>query len=89
MTRKATKNPPPEEWLTAYYGERKGEGRDLYFNSPRRCDSHMLYGAFCVKGYDEHGKATRPSLVEELEARGYDVKTLEFRVRRARPAGPT
>ena len=38
--------------------------------------------AFCMKGYDWHGRLTRPSLVEELEARGYDVTTLEFRIKR-------
>ena len=38
--------------------------------------------AFCMKGYDERGRLVQPSLIEELEARGYDVTTLEFRIKR-------
>jgi hypothetical protein len=70
-----------EGWLTAYYGTHEGS-TDLHFAAPRRSDSRVLYDAFCTKGYDADGNVTRPSLVEELEARGYDVTTLEFRIKR-------
>lgn len=83
MSRRATKNLPwAEGWLTAWWGRDKHEGESLRFGFPRKPDGHWLYDAFCSKGYDENGSVTRPSLVEELEARGYDITTLEFRIRR-------
>ena len=74
--------PWAEGWLTAYFGRTDGGGNDLNFAAPSRADSRLLYNAFCVKGYDERGRLVQPSLVEELEARGYDVTTLEFRIKR-------
>lgn len=39
-------------------------------------DRHLLFGAFC----STHGRER--SFVDELAARGYDVETLEFRIRK-------
>lgn len=82
MTRKATKNLSRSEWLTAWFGPVKRDKDDLHFSGPNGPDRTLIYGALCAKNYDAQGWLTRPSLVEELEARGYDVTTLEFRVRR-------
>jgi hypothetical protein len=65
-------------WLTAYWGrESRGAKKDLVFGSPCRPDGHLLYGAFAFIEVG-HGK----TLVQELEARGYDITTLQFSVKR-------
>ena len=85
--RKATKNLDWNEWLTVHFGQPRRAGRrrdadDIIFSGPRGCDRSLLYLRFSTKGYDERGRVTVPSFVEELEARGYDTTTLEFRVKR-------
>ena len=80
--RRSTPRLPWGGWLTAWFGPVKRDADDLHFSGPKGPDRTLLYGAFCMKGYDWHGRLTRPSLVEELEARGYDVTTLEFRIKR-------
>ena len=85
MTITATKNLPWTEWLTVRFGEVRRDSPDLHFSGPNGPDRTLLYGVFCTKNYDEQGKLTQPSLVEELEARGYDITTLEFRVKRRVP----
>jgi len=83
VNRRATKNLSWNEWLTAWFGQpTKRDKSDLQFAGPCGPDRHLLYGVFTMKGPDEDGNITRPSLVEELEARGYDLTTLEFRIRR-------
>lgn len=42
-------------------------------------DGHLLYGAFCV------GTDGERSFAKELEARGYDLTTLRFQIRRKDP----
>lgn len=82
-TRKATKRLPWDEWLTVWFGRVKGESEpDMHFSGPNGPDRTLMYGWLTAKGYDEHGRLTQPSLEEELKARGYDLTTLEFRVRR-------
>ena len=83
--RRATKNLPWDEWLTSFYGPVKHDDPDLHFAGPRGCDRSLLYGAFCMKSYSETGALTVLSLVEELEARGYDTTTIEFRIKRKTP----
>lgn len=88
MTLKATRNLSWDEWLTTWWGKPKHERRepaDLHFSGPSGPDRHLMYGLFCTKGYDERGNLTRPSLQEELEARGYDITTIEFRVKKKTP----
>lgn len=52
--------------------------RDLMFAWEQDpSDGHFLYGAFCrAPSGDER------SLAQELEARGYDLTTLRFQIRR-------
>jgi hypothetical protein len=66
-------------WLTAYWGKesRRDYRKDLVFGSPCKPDGHLLYGALCFTEVTG-GK----SLVQELEARGYDITTLQFSVKR-------
>jgi hypothetical protein len=81
MTIKATKNLSWDDWLTVWFGTTKHDGPDLHFSGPRRCDRSLLYGVFCLKPVAGVPLLER-SLVEELEARGYDTTTIEFRVKK-------
>lgn len=82
MSRRATKNLSWDEWLTAWWGRTKHDGADLHFSGPRSPDRHYLYRALCMRQRDERGAFTVPSIIEELERRGYDTTTLEFRIKR-------
>ena len=65
-------------WLTAFWGRDEcGAKKSLVFGSPCKPDGSLLYTAFCF--VDQlNGK----TLVQELEARGYDLTTLQFSVKR-------
>lgn len=66
-------------WLTSYWGrdQRSSLSKDLIFASPCHADGHLLYDMFC------HAKsANGKTFKEELEARGYDVTTLQFSIKR-------
>ena len=86
MSRRATKNLPPEEWLTVCWRVTRNDGPDVYFAGPRRCDRSLMYGVLCVKPVAGMTLMDR-SLLDELAARGYDITTLELRVRRKPDAG--
>lgn len=70
--------------LVARWGKVEGE-IDLCYDGPTRPDMHLLHNALT-------GKRGRPtisggfewddSFVEELKARGYDITTLRFSVRK-------
>lgn len=87
--RRHAKNLPWDEWLTAWWGSTKNEGIDLHFSGPRGCDRSLVYGvfAFLPSSTPLPGLPRPRTFVEELEARGYDTTTIEFRVRRK--AAPT
>lgn len=52
--------------------------RDLMFAYEQHpSDGHLMYGAFCVTPVCD-GK----SLADELDARGYDLTTLRFQIRK-------
>jgi hypothetical protein len=62
---------------------------DLLFSYPRRCDGHLLYGALSCKRHNSITNEWDNSIIEELEARGYDIKTLKFSIAlKATPAPP-
>lgn len=50
-------------------------------------DWHLLHGAFGVRHSTPTPEGPRfdPSLLEELQARGYDLTTLRFSIRKRRP----
>lgn len=60
-------------WLTARWSKKE---RDILYNSPDRPDGHLLHGALCTTFM------SKKDLVSELVARGYDITTLQFCVRR-------
>lgn len=59
-------------WLTAQWSKKE---RDLVFGFPRKCDGHLVYGAFSTTYLQK-------DFVTELKERGYDLTTLQFSVRR-------
>lgn len=72
---------------TTLYASWSKRERDLSFHWPaQKPDGHLLYGALCAKQWGPDGEM-RPSLVEELESRGYDITTLRFSVK-AKPSAP-
>lgn len=82
--RKATKNLDWNAWLTVHYGRVPGEpwnkGKDFVFSGPCGADRRLLLYAICPPEYAL--SSGQPSRIKELEARGYDTTTLEFRVKR-------
>ena len=90
MSRKATKNLDWDEWLTVWFGPVPKDAPDLHFSGPRGCDRSLMHSALCGDRPPAiPGQPWQPSIVKELEARGYDVTTLEFRIKRKTPGGST
>ena len=86
-TRRATKNLPHDEWLTVRWGRLRGaRSEDILLSGPRRCDLSLMYGVLCAPPVKGEALLDR-SLLDELAARGYDITTLELRVRRKPDAG--
>jgi hypothetical protein len=81
--------------LRIYYGKTdRYEAPDVCYQwggaGASKCDSHLLYGAFSCKRLElvygderlREGAPYKfgPSLLEELEARGYDLTTIKFSI---------
>lgn len=47
-----------------------------------RADAHLLHSTISSKDYSPMDKQWHPSFIEELEARGYDIKTLKISVQK-------
>jgi len=68
--------------LSAMWDKRQ---KDILFRYPRRCDGALLNNVLCSKrpsidiGADI-GIKFDDSFVEELEKRGYDIKTIYFKI---------
>jgi len=79
--------------LEVYWGVMKGESTpDIIYHRGDGCarpDGHLLYSVFGCKRerFDsERGQTIHdPSLLEELEARGYDLTTLKFSIKKKQP----
>lgn len=57
---------------------------DLLFHfNGQKADSHLIHSMLCAERLKLDGEFER-SFVHELEARGYDVKTLRFSIRKKR-----
>lgn len=54
--------------------------KDLLINYPSNPDGHLLHTRLNAPRFD--GSNELPSFVSELEARGYDITTLRFSVKR-------
>lgn len=71
----------------------EGRGRPgLVFWYPKRPDGWLLHSVMADERYrpSVSGPVFEPSFVKELEARGYDLATLEFTIRlKEPPSGDT
>lgn len=56
--------------------------KDIVFHYPSKPDGHLLHDFFSYAKLAGAGK----SLLEELEARGYDLATLKFSIERKTPS---
>jgi hypothetical protein len=81
--------------LRAYYGRAEGVGPDVCFaNGPGtdRADRRLLHDALACKRPDvdivSGWQRQNPSLLDELERRGYDLTTLRFSVRKKADSPP-
>lgn len=54
----------------------------FYGDSIPRCDRALVMNAFGSGHYSLSTKKTMPSFLEELEARGYDLDTLKFTIKK-------
>ena len=74
--------------LLVYWGKLPHDNPDVVLawqgDSNMRRDTALLHQVLCSKQPDPHFKPIfgkmNPSLVEELTARGYDIKTLRFSI---------
>lgn len=74
--------------LRVYWGKLPHDSPDLIFawqgDYTMRADSKLLHIAFCCNNPDPFitplFSKMLPSLVQELEARGYDIETLRFSI---------
>lgn len=66
--------------------------KDFLIHYPSSPDGHLCYGHFCCDRPKSRYRITDPmdafdpSFVDELRARGYDVTTLKFSVKRFKRA---
>jgi hypothetical protein len=83
-TKRRARRVKPGE-LAAYYAKLRNEGPDVVLhNEPpaRRADAHFLHCALNVPRFNHKGEV-EPSVMEELQARGYDITTLRFSIQMA------
>ena len=79
--------------LEVYWGVMKGEPKpDIIYHRGDGCarpDGHLLYAVFGCKRERFDWETRRivhdPSLLELLEARGYDLTTLKFTIKKKQP----
>ena len=71
--------------LTAEWGKLPYDAPDICFTWGKGCssaDARLLNNALGGKMYSEIKKDYEDSLIEELKARGYDITTLKFSIRK-------
>lgn len=85
--------------LLVYYGKLPHDTPDVVFSwggsGASKCDSSLVYsvllGKRCRVDFENpaapFGVAYDPSLIEELEARGYDITTLRFSIEKKPETG--
>jgi len=74
--------------LRVYWGKVPHENPDIVLawqgNPLMKRDTNMLHSFLCSKNPDPFAKplfsVMNPSMIEELEARGYDLTTLKFSI---------
>jgi len=65
--------------LRVFWGKKD---RDIHYDGPCGPDRHLMHVVMSTKR--RHSDGFDPSLLDELIARGYDITTLKFSVRRFR-----
>lgn len=57
---------------------------DHMINYPRSCDGHLIHDYLFTEQFNSPLRSgeMKPSLVKELEKRGYDLTTLKFQIKR-------
>lgn len=68
-------------WARLPHGETPPEG-DLCYDGPSRSDMRLLSYALSREDYRSYDQTFGPSFLAELEARGYDLTTLKFSIRK-------
>lgn len=66
-------------------GRIDGDDPDMcifYGDEVPKCDRALVMNTLCFETYNHLTRATKPSLIEELERRGYDMDTLKFSIKR-------
>lgn len=79
--------------LRVYWGRLPGDTPDVLYqwqgDSSMKQDCRLLHNHFATMNPDLFAKPLfskmEPSLLEELEARGYDITTLRFSITKKRP----
>mgnify|MGYP000934481275 CR=1 FL=1 len=81
--------------LIAYYGNIDGDGDDVVYawggSGATKADSNLIYGMFNGLEHRRYGRcpAANDGYLNELEARGYDLSTLRFYIRKKQPEPQT
>jgi len=76
--------------LRVYYGvDHDGEGYDVVVQNGKgtgRADRSYLWSVLASerasRSFVGDGTITEPSVIDELMARGYDIETIEFRIKK-------
>jgi hypothetical protein len=75
--------------LRMYWGRVDGDSPDVCYmwggGGANKCDAALLHYHLGTKQLNWK-KEIEPSLIEELEKRGYDISTLKFSIEMKRPA---
>lgn len=67
--------------LKCQWGKLADQHPDLIYTRGEgvpKSDAHLLHSAIASKDYSPMDNQWHPSFIEELEARGYDIKTLKI-----------
>lgn len=74
--------------LRAYYGKLPGDEPDIVIdrNGIPRCDGALLYYHLATQRFTHIPGEMMPCLIDELEARGYDITTLKFSIMKKQAA---
>lgn len=68
--------------LALYYAKLPNDGPDVVMHNEvpaRRADAHYLHYVMNCPRFDHKGQP-EPSVVEELQKRGYDITTINFSI---------
>lgn len=74
--------------LRAEWGKVKHDAPDVIYTCGQGChrtDTRLLHGFLSSKWYSVITKNYEPSFLEELQARGYDITTLKFEIKKTAP----